>query len=158
MEPYWEGRLRFRRPAAPDPFEAHKVVAHSEVFAGSCKVFWTDLRQREQEEQGREQQQEQGQVCLVLVGTRLKVVTNQPANGAKPPSVLGHHLMWLRAQGIKHAPHSAFRCSFRCALLYLLSLGLDRRPAALRIIEWMKRAQCASMYCGIKVTLIVVLW
>lgn len=62
--PYWEGRMRFRPPAKRDPHDAQKVVAHSQVFAGSCKVYWTDLQQREREEQGQERQrrQQEGQV------------------------------------------------------------------------------------------------
>lgn len=67
VEPYWEGRLCFRRPAGRDSHEAHNVVAQSKVFAGSCKVFWMDLRQREQEDHAGEQHGEQGQVRL---GTR----------------------------------------------------------------------------------------
>ncbi len=61
VEPYWAGRMRFRPLVTRDPHEAHKLVAQSKVFAGSCKVFWTDLRQREPEQGQREQQAEREQ-------------------------------------------------------------------------------------------------
>ncbi len=61
-EPYWEGRMRFRPLATPDPYAVHMVVAHSKHLAGRCHVFWKDLQQLLQQQQ-EQAEGEHTQVC-----------------------------------------------------------------------------------------------